>query len=565
MKKFLSSALAFILIVSLICIPANASSSKGLAEVAADAVGKKYSDLNLPSSNWCGYFVGYCINNSTVSSLAGEDISRADSMNPMTLINWACAKKGIGTYHSLSSTHYNRLVGKYKNLSIVATTANDLIPMQGDIVVFDWNGREDSKHVFSHVGIVTEGYSASSAKFTYVDGNSGAGKYTHVAKKTSDISNNSIIGYIRINGQGGTANDCATHTKGAYLWCEKAHPHYNYFTCAVCGKTFTDGTAEVLASCAQCQLMETPIESPVAVSIPEGIYTLAPQCAPNLRLDVASGSSENKANIQIYQDNGTIAQQFEFASVGDGYYSITAKVSGKCLDVQEGKNTSGTNVWQYIPNSTDAQMWRLEDAGDGYYYIVPKLNTNLCLDVYSAKNENRTNVQVYNRNQTSAQKWALIPLNTVSEGTPAATPSNGGYWGPWSEWSTNYVEESSTRHVESQQVKVSDEHTEYRYGRYIDSTGAYVGWCAKYMTSRYSPNASVQYSDWSTTQYADNGTKWTCGYCGGDHTHALYTSSDGRAFWARHVLPEGNFYWEESRVVDAQYETQYRYQDWISD
>ena len=153
---------------------------------------------------------------------------------------------------------------------------------------------------------------------------------------------------------------------------------------------------------------------------------------------------------------------------------------------------------------------------------------------------------------------------TVAEAeVPAATPSNGGYWGPWSEWSTNYVEESSTRHVESQQVKVSDEHTEYRYGRYIDSTGAYVGWCAKYMTSRYSPNASIQYSDWSTIRYADNGTKWTCGYCGGDHTHALYTSSDGRAFWARHVLPEGNFYWEESRVVDAQSETQYRYQDWI--
>ena len=508
MKRILSLIVAFVMAISLMSASASASSSDGLAEIAKNAVGKTYSDLNLPSSNWCGYFVGYCINNSTVSALAGEKISQADSMNPMTLINWACAKKGIGTYYSLSSTHYSRLVGKYQNLSIVATTANDFIPMPSDIIVFDWDGREDSKHVFSHVGIVTEEYNASSAKFTYVDGNSSTGNRTYVVKKTSNISNNSIIGYIRINGQ----------------------------------------------SC-------TPAENTIIASIPEGTYTLVPQCAPNLRLDVAGASTENKTNIQIYQDNGTIAQQFEFASAGDGYYSITAKVSGKRLDVKEGKKVSGTNVWQYTPNSTDAQKWRLEDAGDGYYYIVPKLNTGLCLDVYSAKNENRTNVQVYNKNQTSAQKWTLIPLDTASMDTPTTTTLNSVGWGPWSEWSANYVAPSDTREVETQVVKVSDAYTEYRYGRYIDSTGAYVGWCGKYMADRYSTSVSIQYTNWSTTRYSDNGTKWTCGYCGGDHAHALYTSSDGRAFWARHVLPEGNFYWEESRVVDAQYETQYRYRD----
>ncbi|MBD5163067.1 MAG: CHAP domain-containing protein [Oscillibacter sp.] len=562
MKKSLSLALAFILTVSLFCIPANASSSKSLAEVAADAVGRSYSDLNLPSSNWCGYFVGYCINHSTVSSFAEEEISRADSMNPMTLINWACAKKSIGTYYSLSSTHYNRLVGKYQNLSIATTTANDFIPKPGDIIVFDWNGREDSKHVFSHVGIVTGEYNASSADFTYVDGNSGAGNYTYVVKKTSGIGNNSIIGYIRVNGD--KQNVCATHTKGAYLWCEKAHPHYNYFTCAVCGNRFTDGTTDILDSCAQCQLTATPVETPI-VSISEGAYTLAPQCAPNLRLDVASGSTENKANIQIYQNNNTVAQQFEFTYVGDGYYSIIAKVSGKCLDVQEGKNVSGTNVWQYTPNSTDAQLWMLEDAGDGYYYIIPKLNTGLCLDVYSAKSENRTNVQVYSRNQTNAQKWALIPLDTTSKEIPATTPSNNGYWGVWSEWSTSYVEESGTRHVESRQAKVSDEHTEYRYGRFVDSTGAKVCWCKKYLESldSVSGSATLQYSDWSANRYDANGKHWGCGFCNGDHIGVDFTSADGRAWWAQYELPGGHYYWEETRIVEAQYETQYRYQDWI--
>ena len=569
MKRVLSLVATVIMTISLMSAPASADSSDGLAEIAKNAAGKSYSDLGLPSSNWCGYFVGYCINNSKVSSIAGEEISRADSMNPMTLINWACAKKSIGTYYSLSSTHYNRLVGKYQNLSIVSTTANEFVPAPGDIIVFDWNGREDSKHVFSHVGIVTEEYDVRLAKFTYVDGNSGAGNYTYVVKKTSSISNNNIVGYIRITGQSSAPNDCTTHTKGTYLWCEKAHPHYNYFTCAVCGKTFTDGTMEILASCTQCQSTEPPTESTAVLFIPEGTYTLVPRCAPNLRLDVAGASIENKTNIQIYQDNGTMAQQFEFTSVGDGYYSITAKVSGRCLDVQEGKKESGTNVWQYNSNSTDAQKWRLDDAGDVYYYIVQMLNTGLCLDVFAAKNENGTNVQVYRRNQTDAQKWKLIPISAEdSPSTDTVEPNTPGkgHWGPWSEWSTNYVEPSATREVETgSEVKVADGHTEYRYGRYVDSTGSHGCWCAKYLESRSytSGSAVLQYSDWSATQYYANRTGWTCGYCRGDHIGVHHIGSDGRAWWAEFELPDGSYYWEETKWVDAVYAIQYRYRDWI--
>ena len=37
---------------------------------------------------------------------------------------------------------------------------------------------------------------------------------------------------------GGTIQNCTIHTKGEYLWCEAAHPHYNYWTCATCAATF---------------------------------------------------------------------------------------------------------------------------------------------------------------------------------------------------------------------------------------------------------------------------------------------------------------------------------------
>lgn len=428
--------------------------------------------------------------------------------------------------------------------------------------------------------------------------------------------------------------------------------------------------------------------------IAEGVYTLTPQCAPGMRLDVKGGDADSGTNIQIYTANGTDAQQFEFTYLADGYYRITAMVSGKVLDVQGGKTTSGTNVRQYNSNGTTAQQWMLKDAGDGYYYIIPRLNAALCLDVDDAGSSNSTNVQVWTQNSTNAQKWKLTKVDstpsititfdaqggsvsprtkTVTRGaafgtlptpvrkgyefngwwydndeagvcvritsstlvdltgsttlyavwkkasdsssenigagiagtTPAAKNDNctthtkgafqfyeaahphknyykcavcgelftdgsttpmdscGECWGPWSGWSTVKVTASNTRQVETRQVKVSDGYTEYRYGRYVDTTGKNDCWCATYLESLsyVSGRATLQYSDWSTTRYSASGKDWSCGYCNGNHIGIDHTGSDGRSWWAEYRLPGGSYYWEESKSVDATYEIQYRYRD----
>lgn len=204
MKRFLSGIMTLVLIISLCIIPVNASSASDFVNAASNAVGKSCSDLGLPSSGWCGYFVGYCINKSSISSLAGEQISRANCANAMTLTNWICAVKNIGTYYSLSSPHYNRLINAYKNLSIVSSSVNNYEPAAGDIIVFDWNGRGDSNHIFSHVGIVTN-YDKGSEKVTHVDGNTETGSFKYVAKITHNKTYKGIIGYIRLNGGQGNS------------------------------------------------------------------------------------------------------------------------------------------------------------------------------------------------------------------------------------------------------------------------------------------------------------------------------------------------------------------------
>lgn len=143
---------------------------------------------------------------------------------------------------------------------------------------------------------------------------------------------------------------------------------------------------------------------PAAV-LADGIYTLAPQCAPNSRLDVDNASTENCANLQIYHENGTEAQQFRVTYLNNGYYQMTSLASGKAVDAANAATDCGTNVWQYEINHTNAQKWALKPAGGGYFYIVPAVNQDLCLDVSGASDADRTNVQIWTSNQTGAQKW----------------------------------------------------------------------------------------------------------------------------------------------------------------
>lgn len=135
--------------------------------------------------------------------------------------------------------------------------------------------------------------------------------------------------------------------------------------------------------------------------------TITPRCAPEMRLDVSNADPGDSVNIQIWTANGTSAQLWRLVYLGNGYYAIQSRVSGKCLDVAGGVTASGTNVWQYSWNNSYAQQWAITDAGQGYYYISPRLNENLCLDVCNAGTEDGTNVWVHTKNGTAAQQWKL--------------------------------------------------------------------------------------------------------------------------------------------------------------
>ncbi len=140
-------------------------------------------------------------------------------------------------------------------------------------------------------------------------------------------------------------------------------------------------------------------------------------------------------------------------------------------------------------------------------------------------------------------------------------------WGPWSVWGTKPYTASATRQVETRRVQIAAAHTEYRYGRYIDQTGTHNCWCGKYLESLsyISGKATLDYTKWSTTRYSASGPEWTCGQCSGKHKGVDHVDSRGRPIWVEYRVSGKPYYWEESRTVEAQYETQYRYRDRIID
>lgn len=143
-------------------------------------------------------------------------------------------------------------------------------------------------------------------------------------------------------------------------------------------------------------------------TVEDGIYVIQCSFSPESVIDVQGGSRDPRANIQLWNSNGTTAQAFLFRyDEAAGAYEITNAKSEMALDVQGGSMSSGTNVQQYAQNSTEAQRWAVTPNGDGTFTISPAAHPELALDASGGRSTPGTNIQVYATNGTEAQRWVL--------------------------------------------------------------------------------------------------------------------------------------------------------------
>ena len=148
-------------------------------------------------------------------------------------------------------------------------------------------------------------------------------------------------------------------------------------------------------------------------TIPNGRYQICSALDNSSVISISGASTDDEANVLLYANERHDNQYFDFEYLGDGYYKITAKHSGKVLDVYWEKMEAGANVQQYYWNNGDNQQWVVKDAGDGYFYIISKSNS-LYMDVYGGVASNDVNIDTYTGHGGTSEKWKLIPAGEQS-------------------------------------------------------------------------------------------------------------------------------------------------------
>ncbi|MGY4928132.1 ricin-type beta-trefoil lectin domain protein [Streptomyces sp. 900105755] len=113
-------------------------------------------------------------------------------------------------------------------------------------------------------------------------------------------------------------------------------------------------------------------------------------------VDVAGANTANGTPVDLYDCNGTAAQQWTVGSDG------TIRALGKCLDVTSGGTADGTTVQLYDCNGTAAQKWAVSSAHD-----IVNPQANKCLDVTGNNSANGTRLQIWTCSGGANQKWTV--------------------------------------------------------------------------------------------------------------------------------------------------------------
>ncbi|MYV43047.1 family 16 glycosylhydrolase [Streptomyces sp. SID1328] len=123
----------------------------------------------------------------------------------------------------------------------------------------------------------------------------------------------------------------------------------------------------------------------------QAIRGLAGKC-----VDVAAANSANGTPVQLYDCNGSAAQQWTVGSDG------TIRALGKCLDLKDNGTADGTPLQLWDCAGSPNQKWVVSSAND-----IVNPQADKCLDVTGANSANGTRLQLWTCNGTAAQKWTV--------------------------------------------------------------------------------------------------------------------------------------------------------------
>ena len=150
--------------------------------------------------------------------------------------------------------------------------------------------------------------------------------------------------------------------------------------------------------------------------IDEGTYKIVSANNRNKSISIDRGSSDNNANVHLWEFNNCLEQEFNLVyDENDGYYELIAVNSGKRLDVCGWGN--GTNIAQWSKNpNTDSQKWKIVKNSKGNYNIISK-RQGLYLTVNNSNFSDGANIEACWKNESDGQEFKIEKIATKSEKT----------------------------------------------------------------------------------------------------------------------------------------------------
>ncbi|GIM93475.1 chitosanase [Paractinoplanes toevensis] len=146
---------------------------------------------------------------------------------------------------------------------------------------------------------------------------------------------------------------------------------------------------------------------PASAAVAGPIKGLGSKC-----IDVAGGSSANGSAVQLYDCNGSAAQQWTVGNTDN-----TIRALGKCLDVTSASTANGAKIQLYDCNATGAQKWTVSNGA------LVNSGSGKCLDVTDKSTANGARLQIWTCSNTANQTWAM-PGGTSPTTPPTSSPTS---------------------------------------------------------------------------------------------------------------------------------------------
>ncbi|MFB7470937.1 ricin-type beta-trefoil lectin domain protein [Kitasatospora sp. NPDC056184] len=208
------------------------------------------------------------------------------------------------------------------------------------------------------------------------------------------------------------AGGCYAYVGGwnAYGNCSGIDPLQSWYVAATCQYWNADHTVQFSrpvygytvigdgTSVASCGINDT-------VAFPRVVYgaKLPPQPAGPVGpitgyaskcVDVKGAAGSDGTPVQIYDCNGTNAQQWKIAVDG------TVRALNKCMDVTGAGTANGTKIQLYTCNGTGAQQWQVRADGS-----ILNPASGRCLDDLGFSTANGNQLGIWDCNGAANQVW----------------------------------------------------------------------------------------------------------------------------------------------------------------